>query len=110
MDQNTMEYLYLADWRRRVAALYAEVRELARTDPVAAWERRRALPARRREERRPRRRSGPRHPHARLQLRLPALLRLRPALGLPPRPTREPAGHRGAGRGADEYRVLSAEC
>jgi uncharacterized protein len=29
--------LQLADWRRRVAALYAEVRELATDDPEAAW-------------------------------------------------------------------------
>lgn len=31
--------LDLADWRRRVADLYAEVRTLAATDPRAAWER-----------------------------------------------------------------------
>lgn len=31
--------LELADWRRRVADLYAEVRTLAATDPRAAWER-----------------------------------------------------------------------
>jgi uncharacterized protein len=30
-------YLELADWRRRIAALYADVRELAATDPFAAW-------------------------------------------------------------------------
>jgi uncharacterized protein len=29
--------LSLADWRRRVGALYTEVRTLATTDPVAAW-------------------------------------------------------------------------
>lgn len=29
--------LWLADWRRRVAGLYAEVRRLARSDPEAAW-------------------------------------------------------------------------
>src|SRR5690242_8673656 len=29
--------LTLADWRRRVADLYAEVRATARTDPEAAW-------------------------------------------------------------------------
>ena len=29
--------LQLADWRRRVAALYVEVRALALTDPEAAW-------------------------------------------------------------------------
>ncbi len=36
--------LQLADWRRRVAELYAEVRQLARTDPAAAhghWRRER---------------------------------------------------------------------
>lgn len=37
MERTTNEYLDLADWRRRIAALYAEVRHLARTDPVAAW-------------------------------------------------------------------------
>jgi len=31
--------LELADWRRRIAALYADVRERAATDPRAAWER-----------------------------------------------------------------------
>ncbi len=31
--------LGLADWRRRIAELYAEVRALAATDPAAAWER-----------------------------------------------------------------------
>jgi uncharacterized protein (DUF1684 family) len=35
--------LQLADWRRRVAALYAEVRTLAATDPRAAWDRWRAV-------------------------------------------------------------------
>jgi uncharacterized protein (DUF1684 family) len=30
--------LELADWRRRIAALYAEVRERAATDPATAWE------------------------------------------------------------------------
>lgn len=35
--------LELADWRRRIAALYAEVRERAGTDPRAAWERWRAV-------------------------------------------------------------------
>lgn len=30
-------YLQLADWRRRIAALYAQVRDLAAADPVAAW-------------------------------------------------------------------------
>ena len=33
---------WLADWRRRVAALYVEVREVAVRDPAAAWERWRA--------------------------------------------------------------------
>ena len=28
--------LYLADWRRQMATLYTDVRQLARTDPVAA--------------------------------------------------------------------------
>jgi uncharacterized protein (DUF1684 family) len=35
--------LQLADWRRRVAELYGEVRERAATDPPAAWERWRAV-------------------------------------------------------------------
>ena len=35
--------LELADWRRRIAALYADVRERAATDPRAAWERWRAV-------------------------------------------------------------------
>lgn len=35
--------LELADWRRRVAALYAEVRERAASDPRAGWERWRAV-------------------------------------------------------------------
>ena len=30
--------VWLADWRRRVAALYAEVRDVAAVDPVAAWD------------------------------------------------------------------------
>lgn len=30
--------LELADWRRRIATLYAEVRELAASDPGVAWE------------------------------------------------------------------------
>jgi uncharacterized protein len=34
--QTGIERLELADWRRRVAELYAEVRELAAADPVAA--------------------------------------------------------------------------
>ena len=32
-----LEELSLADWRRRVAELYAEVRALARLDPTSAW-------------------------------------------------------------------------
>ena len=32
------ERLYLADWRRRTAELYATVRELAALDPRSAWE------------------------------------------------------------------------
>ena len=35
--------LELADWRRRIAALYADVRERAATDPRAAWEQWRAV-------------------------------------------------------------------
>ena len=34
--------LWLADWRRRLADLYVEVRTTAATDPAAAWERWRA--------------------------------------------------------------------
>jgi uncharacterized protein len=34
-----LERLELADWRRRVADLYGEVRTIAATDPPAAWER-----------------------------------------------------------------------
>ncbi|MEW5989950.1 MAG: DUF1684 domain-containing protein [Chloroflexota bacterium] len=37
------ESLELADWRRRVAALYAEVRERSANDPAAAWDRWRAV-------------------------------------------------------------------
>ncbi len=33
------EKLYLADWRRRIGDLYAEVREMAAEDPRAAWDR-----------------------------------------------------------------------
>lgn len=36
-EQDPATYLQLADWRRRIAALYAQVRELAATNPVAAW-------------------------------------------------------------------------
>jgi uncharacterized protein (DUF1684 family) len=32
-----VEKLQLADWRRRISELYAEVRELAVADPAAAW-------------------------------------------------------------------------
>jgi len=35
--------LELADWRRRIAALYVEVRERAAADPRVAWERWRAV-------------------------------------------------------------------
>ena len=35
--QERATYLQLADWRRRIAALYAQVRDRAVTDPVAAW-------------------------------------------------------------------------
>ncbi|MGZ6273711.1 MAG: DUF1684 domain-containing protein [Candidatus Limnocylindrales bacterium] len=35
----TVEKLQLADWRRRITELYAEVRGLAATDPGAAWNR-----------------------------------------------------------------------
>ena len=35
-DGSALELLALADWRRRVAALYAEVRALAATDPAHA--------------------------------------------------------------------------
>ena len=35
---DALEPLVLADWRRRVASLYAEVRTLAAADPAAAWE------------------------------------------------------------------------
>lgn len=36
MDQERTVHLELADWRRRVAALYAEVRERAAADPAGA--------------------------------------------------------------------------
>jgi uncharacterized protein len=43
MDSDAaQEKLDLADWRRRVAELYVGVRELAATDPRAAWDRWRA--------------------------------------------------------------------
>jgi uncharacterized protein len=38
-----LERLELADWRRRVSDLYAEVRAVAASDPPAAWERWRAV-------------------------------------------------------------------
>ncbi len=42
-EQTPAAYLELADWRRQIAALYAEVRDLAAADPVAAWARWRAV-------------------------------------------------------------------
>ena len=36
MDEGETDYLALADWRRSIAALYAEVRRMAATDPAAA--------------------------------------------------------------------------
>ncbi len=42
-EQDPATYLQLADWRRRIAALYAQVRELAATDPIAAWSHWRAI-------------------------------------------------------------------
>lgn len=41
--EGASDVLALADWRRRVATLYAEVRERAGTDPRAAWDHWRAL-------------------------------------------------------------------
>lgn len=35
-DGSTTDRLWLADWRRRIAALYADVRAMAATDPAAA--------------------------------------------------------------------------
>ena len=61
---------------------------------------RRALPGRWRQERRSRRRSGQGHAHDRLQLRLPAVVRVRPALGVPARAAREPARPPDPRRGA----------
>ena len=43
-----------------------------------------------REERRPRRRRGRRHARRRPELRVPAVVRVRPAVGLPARPAGEP--------------------
>jgi uncharacterized protein len=37
-DPTPADRLWLADWRRRVAELYAEVRARSATDPAAAWE------------------------------------------------------------------------
>ena len=42
-ERSDRSLLQLADWRRRIAELYADVRELAATDPEAAWERWRAV-------------------------------------------------------------------
>jgi hypothetical protein len=41
MDDNgaAADRLWLADWRRRVAALYVEVRDVGARDPHGAWER-----------------------------------------------------------------------
>ena len=49
---------------------------------------------------RPGRRPGQRHADPRLQLRLPAVVRVRPEVGLPARPAREPPRHAGPGRRA----------
>lgn len=38
MAESSPDILWLADWRRQVAALYADVRSRAGSDPVAAWE------------------------------------------------------------------------
>ncbi len=43
MDEGAAtDRVWLADWRRRVAALYVEVRTVAASDPAAAWDRWRA--------------------------------------------------------------------
>jgi hypothetical protein len=42
MDESSTDYLALADWRRRIGTLHAEVRALAASDPVATLEHRRA--------------------------------------------------------------------
>jgi hypothetical protein len=39
IDDSSTDRMWLADWRRRVAALYVDVRSLAATDPIGAWER-----------------------------------------------------------------------
>jgi uncharacterized protein (DUF1684 family) len=36
-DGSATDRAWLADWRRQVAALYADVRSMAATDPVQAW-------------------------------------------------------------------------
>src|SRR5215218_7666320 len=41
-DATATDRSWLADWRRRVGELYAEVRHTSATDPAAAWERWRA--------------------------------------------------------------------
>lgn len=38
-DAGPSDALALADWRRRIGELYAEVRAVSLSDPVAAWER-----------------------------------------------------------------------
>ena len=43
MSGRHADFLELADWRRRVAELYAEVRRLAATEPAAALEHWRAV-------------------------------------------------------------------
>src|SRR5205809_1078259 len=97
------ELLDLLDWKRSVFALYGEFR--ASDEPERAWRgwrerrdelardlRRRPLPPRHRQGRRPRRR--PREPRAGLQLRLQPVVRLRGAVGLPARPAGEHARRR----------------
>jgi len=42
-EESPATYLQLADWRRQVVALYAQVRDLAAADPVAAWNHWRAV-------------------------------------------------------------------
>ena len=39
IDDPSSDRVWLADWRRRVAALYVDVRAMAASDPVAAWDR-----------------------------------------------------------------------
>ena len=62
--------------------------------------RRRSLPGRRGQVGRSRRGRVDRRPHPRLQLRDPAVVRLRPAMGLPAGSTREPPRRRGSRRRA----------